>query len=121
MTLADMAYPEKRLRVPRIAYDDLRFLWVTDYRDDVRSGMLMYCGEECWYQVFAERENGASVYRSFAVLRLSPAQVADEMRWHGQLRERVGEGRNWEWWIEVYRERTSPDYSVCEVIGWFEC
>jgi hypothetical protein len=121
MILSDIiADPDNCLCVPCIACHDLQPLWVTDYSDHVRSGMLVYCGEKCAYQVFAERKDGVGIYHSFAVLRLSPEQVAGEIRWHDQLRKRVGEGRDWDWWIGEFRQRALPDYSACEVIGWFE-
>jgi len=72
-------------------------------------------------RVVGEREEGAYSCRRFAVLRLTPAQVAEEMRWHEELRQRVGGGRNWDWWMGEYRRRARPNYSACEVIGWFEC
>jgi hypothetical protein len=121
MTLADMTDPEGYLRLPRIAYDQLRFLWITDYRDDVRSGVLIYQGELCWYQVVVEHDEAADSYRRFAVLRLSAEQIAFEKRWHEQLQESTGEGRDWMWFIEAYRRRTPPDYTACEALGWFEC
>lgn len=120
VTLADITDPEKCLLIPRIPSDQIRGLWLTDYRDGPRSGMLMYRGEECWYEIVAEYEEGASLYRRFAVLRLSPEQLADEKRWHEQLQKRVGKGRDFDWFIDEYRNRTLPNYTACEVLGWFE-
>jgi hypothetical protein len=87
----------------------------------LQSGILNYAGEICGYERVGVREEGTGRYRRFAVLRLSPDQVAEETRWHEELRPQVGKGRDWDWWMEAYRQRTQPDYSGCEVVGWFEC
>src|SRR5262249_30509580 len=122
MTLVEMTGSGDCSCVPRIDYGSLRFLWVTDFSDAIlRSGVLEYAGETCAYELVGEREEGASWYRRFAVLRLSPDQAAEETRWHEGSRQRAGGGRDWDWWQQVYRQRSRPDYSGCEVIGWFEC
>src|SRR4051794_6688733 len=82
MTLADVTGPDDCCRVPRIDYGDLRFLWLTGYADGPRSGVLEHAGNICGYELVGEREEGAVLHRRFAVLRLSPDQVAEETRWH---------------------------------------
>jgi hypothetical protein len=121
ITLAEVTELDTWALVPRLDYGDLRFLWLTDYRDGPQSGILEYHGERCGYELVAQREEATGLHRRFAVVRLSPEQVATEVQWHEHLRERVGAGRDWEWWMEQYRRRPPPDYSACEVIGWFEC
>jgi hypothetical protein len=120
MTLADITGPDDCRRVPRIHDGELRFLWVTSFTDDVRSGILEYAGETFGYQRVGVREEGTGLYHQFAVLRLSSDQVNAAIRWHEELRRWVGSGRDWDWWMVAYRRRTRPDYSACEVIGWFE-
>jgi hypothetical protein len=139
LTLADITNRENYLRAPRIARDEVRLLWHTDFWDGPRSGMLVYRGEECWFQVFAESEDdNSNWYRRFLVLRLTSEQHAEECRWHDLFRTKVGihtdydeqqgrpaEGFLWprETWHEFYdasRERTPPDFSRNEVLGWFE-
>jgi hypothetical protein len=138
MMLADIAGPDDCLRAPRIDYANLRLLWHDDYWDGPRSGMLLYHGEECWFEVVAESEDDAAVwYRRFAVLRLSPEQHAEESRWHELFRRCVGHHTDydqsgqlpvgalqprerWAEFYDAYRQRVPPDFSGCEVIGWFE-
>jgi hypothetical protein len=139
LTLADISGPKDYLRAPHIDRADVRLLWHVDFWDGPRSGMLVYRGEECWFQVVAEsKDDDTAWYRRFVVLRLSPEQHAEECRWHELFRSKVGVhtdyeapeqrpavGYLWprEWWHEfyyAYRQRTPPDFSANEVLGWFE-
>ena len=121
MTLADIRAPDVLSTSPCISDDEIQFLWVTDLREEgLRSGMLIYRGEPCAYQFVAQREDGMNVYSCYAVLRLTLDQYAQEKKWHEQLRKRGGKGKRIEWWYKAYRQRESPNYSSCEVIGWFE-
>jgi hypothetical protein len=109
---------------PAIESEHLRSLWVMDYDIEptvgVRSGMVLFRGERCAYQLVATREDEYGVRGQFAVLRLSREQLEQEVKWHEQLVQQVGDGKELEWFIERYREREKPDYSACEVLGWFE-
>jgi hypothetical protein len=138
MRLADIVGPADCLRAPRIDCAEVRLLWHADYWDGPRSGMLLYDGKEFWYEVVAESEDeAAGWYRRSAVLRLSPEQHAEEWRWHELFRRCVGGHTDYEEsgeqpvarpqpqdrWAEfsdAYRQRTPPDFSGCEVLGWFE-
>jgi hypothetical protein len=100
--------------------------------------MLVYRGEACWFKVVAESEDAAAGWhRRFVVLRLSPEQHAEELRWHELFREKVGahtdygeQGERpvgslqprerWQEFYDAYRQRTPPDFSGNEVLGWFE-
>jgi hypothetical protein len=138
LTLADITGPEDYLRAPRIDGADVRLLWHADFWDGPRSGMLVYRGEECWFQVIAESEDdNPDWYRRFVVLRLTPEQHAEEKRWHELFRAKVGvhadyekqETRpqvgflwpceHWHEFYDPYRQRTPPDFSANEVLGWF--
>jgi hypothetical protein len=122
MVLAEVTDWDSCARAPHIGYENVRFLWVTDITGlRLLSGMLEYGGETCAYLLVGEREEGTRLDRRFVVVRLSPTQTAEEMRWHDGVKQKVGEGRDWQWWDEVYRQRLKPDYSQCEVVGWFEC
>jgi hypothetical protein len=138
LTLADITGPEGYRRTPQIGCDEVRLLWHADFWDGPRSGMLTYRGEECWFQVASESEDDNSDwYRRFVVLRLSPAQHAEECRWHELFRTKVGihtdhderqrlpaEGiwprEHWHEFYDPYRQRTPPDFSSNEVLGWFQ-
>ena len=109
---------------PPLDPDQFRQLWVTDFDVEpwtgVRSGMLLYRGAQCAYQIIARLEEKYVIRQQFAVLRLSHDQVAAELEWHEQHKMRVGGGKTVDWHIEEYRQRNKPDYSGCEVLGWFE-
>jgi hypothetical protein len=136
-TLADIAGPDGCERVPRIDRAEVRLLWHSSYWDGPRSGMLVYHGEPCWFEVVAESEaGGEGGYRRVAVTRLSPDQLAEEQRWHDLFRQKVGVHNDYDergqrvWalqpverhreFYEAYRQRTPRDLSGCEVLGWFE-
>ena len=59
LTFGDIVGDEY-LRAPRIESAELRLLWYSDFWDGPRSGMLVYRGEECWFQVVAESEEDDS-------------------------------------------------------------
>ncbi len=138
MTLADIAGPDQYLHAPRIERAEVRLLWHSDYWDGPRSGMLIFRGEECWFQVVSESEDDeANWYRRFVVLRLSPGQHTEEWQWHKLFREKVGahtdyneQGERpagslqprerWNEFYDAYRRRTPADFSGNEVLGWFE-
>jgi hypothetical protein len=139
LTLADVSGPDGYLHTPRIDRSEVRFLWHADYWDGPKSGMLLYRGEECWFEVVAENEDVSmdAWYRRFIVLRLSPGQRAEEWRWHELFREKVGahtdyeeSGRRpveslrpremWQEFYDAYRHRTPQEHSGNEVLGWFE-
>jgi len=122
MTLAEITGWDDCSLVPCIDRGNTKPLWVTDLSGGVlRSGLLEYMGAVCGYELVEEREEKMTVLRRFALLRLSPAQIAEEFRWREDVQRRVGGGRDVAWWDELFRQRTRPDYSGCEVIGWFEC
>jgi len=109
---------------PVIEPEQRRGLWVTDYEVEpwigVRSGILLFRDEKCAYQFVAEREGEFGPHLQYAVLRLSADQLDQEVIWHEEVRRQTGNGQTLDWWIERYRERNKPDYSACEVVGWFE-
>ena len=124
--------------MPRVSGGTRCGSWHADFWDGPRSGMLTYRGQEYWFEVVAESEDDASGwYRRFAVLRRRPDQHADELRWHELFRRCVGghtdyteDGQRpvgelqpherWAEFYEAYQQRTPPDLSRCEVVGWFK-
>jgi hypothetical protein len=136
LTRAGISGPTGYLRAPRIDPAAVRLLWHVDFWDGPRSGMLLYRGEERWFELVAEGDE-AGWYRRFVVLRLSPEQHAEERRWHDLFRQHVGlhtdydpQGQRpvgalrpraqWQGFYDAYRQRTSADFSGNEVLGWFE-
>ena len=94
--------------------------------------------EEQYVEVVAESEDeAAGWYRRFAIPRLSPEQRAEELWWHELFRRCVGTHTDyaesgqrpvgalqarerWAEFYDAYRQRTPPDFSGNEVLGWFE-
>lgn len=123
---------------PQIPRSEVKLLWHCEFRDGPLSGMLRYAGEMCWYAMIIENENdGESWYRRFAVIHLTPDQLADEQYWHDLFRQHVGthtdygvdERRTlgavlpkagWHQFYNKYNERIKTDYSTRPVLGWFE-
>jgi hypothetical protein len=138
LTLADITGPDDYLRAPQVDRAEIRLLWHVDFWDGARSGMLLYRGEECWFQVVAESEDyNPHWYLRFVVLRLTPEQHAEECRWHELFRTKVGVHTDYdkqeqravgflrprERWHEFYgpyQRRTPPEFSGNQVLGWFE-
>jgi hypothetical protein len=124
--------------VPRVDRAAIRLLWHDDFWDGPTSGMLRYQGEDFWFQMFEESEDEASDwYRRFLIVRLSADQLADERYWHELFRENVGTHADydehghrpvgsmkpkdrWGAFYGPYRQRTSPDLTENEVVGWWE-
>ena len=109
---------------PAIESEQRRALWVTDYDIEswigVRSGIVLFRGEKCSCQFVATREGEFGPHLQYAVLRLSTDQLEQELKWHAHVQRQIGSGQTLDWWIERHRERNKPDYSPCEVLGWFE-
>ena len=101
--------------------------------------VLEFDGECCWFQVIAENEDEdlRGWYRRFAVVRLTPEQLAEQYRWHDLFRENVGwhtdyvkdlpgryEGlrprEQWDVFYGPYKLRIPLDLSRNEVVVWFE-
>lgn len=138
MTLAEITAGGDYQHAPRIDRAEVRLLWHDDFWDGPMSGMLLYRGQECWFQMVAESEDDASGwYRRFVVLQLSPEQHAEELRWHGLFQRSVGghsdypeigqraagdvrPREQWSAFYDSYRKRTPRDFSGCDISGWFE-
>ena len=124
-------------RVRQVARNEVQLLWHSDYWDGPRSGMLLYQQEQCWFQLLAENEESQEWYRRFAILRLSFDQLVEENRWHELFRRCVGTHTDYNHdeeriigavrpqechaeFYDAYGKRLPRDYSLCEVLGWFE-
>ncbi|HEY7426082.1 MAG TPA: hypothetical protein VH682_17760 [Gemmataceae bacterium] len=123
------------VHLPRIDRGEVQLLWHCDFWDGPISGLCLYQGRKCWFQVCAEgeEEEGDPFYRRFLLLELSPEQLADEERWHELFRQKVGthtdhgEARGelkrkemWQEFYDEYAKRPKVDYTVNQPVGWFE-
>lgn len=130
-------YPEACLQLPPITRTDVRLLWHFDFYDGPISGMLLFNGRRCWFQMVAENEEPNGWYRRFLIVALSEEQIATEERWHELFREHVGhhtdydaEGhRNsgttrpreeWDHFYRPYGQREPLDLSRNDVLAYLE-
>jgi hypothetical protein len=129
---------EKYRLIPLIDRDEIHLLWHSDFWDGPRSGMLLYRGDEFWFEVIAESADDViGWYRRFAVIKLSMEQHAEEWRWHRLFQENVGAHTDyddagqrplgslqpeekWPRFYQEYRNRMPRDFSGNEVVGWFQ-
>jgi hypothetical protein len=138
LTKRDISEPGSYQRAPQVDRPEIRLLWHADYWDGPLSGVLLYHGERCWFEVVEEGDSDADGwFRRCVILRLSTAQLAEEERWHELFRAKVGthtdydaEGRKhtdgvrprelWHEFYEPYGKRSKPAYLENEVLGWFD-
>ena len=104
---------------PRIPSDAVRLLWFCDYYDMVLSGVLVYDGKYCWYQL-CDGAPGVDAPARYTIHELTDAERAEEERWYPLYMEHVVNKPLEEWtkFYKPYGER--PDYSARPVVGWFE-
>lgn len=113
---------------------DVKYLWHCGFWDGPLSGLCLYQGEKCWFDMVKEYRNAS---RTFKVLRLTPEQLKEEEYWHDLFREHVGthtdydenERRDYDGvkpqvnWDKFYkhedRDRKTRDFSKNEVLGYF--
>ena len=140
LTRSELSASDAYRQLPQIPRSDVQLLWHADYWDGPRSGLLLFRGQRCWFEVFAENDDEDEPYvwwRRFAILRLTPDQLAEEEPWHALFREKVGTHTDYdatgarqkgelrpqkEWW-EFYiacAGRTPQNFNSNEVLGWFE-
>jgi hypothetical protein len=131
--------PDGYRALPQAPLTAVTLLWHSDFWDGPRSGLLVYAGEQCWFEVVAENDDPdlAGWYRRFAIIRLTPAQLADEQRWHELFRANVGwhtdyvkdapdryaglrPREQWRAFYDLYEKRVPLDLSGNEVLAWFE-
>ena len=120
----------------RIDRSAVQFLWHSSFWDYSQSGMLLYSGEKCWFQVIEENE-GNEWFRRFLVIRLTAEQLQEEESWHELFRQKVGTHTDYDanekrqvnslkpqdTWDEFYgpcRDRQPLDLSGNPAVGWFE-
>ena len=83
-------------KTPVVKRKDVRLLWACGYWDGPQSGLCLFRGEKCWFEMVKESygkpdkhgERGRT--RSFVVLQLSEEEITDEEYWHELFRQNVG-------------------------------
>jgi hypothetical protein len=123
--------------LPKLSRDEVKRLWVQDFYDGPLAGMVRFNGELAWY-VLAEEEQepySGGWYRRYWLIRLSPEQVAEEIKWRYLFHTHVStygdaeipEGERavrpqseWSKFYEPHSQRAPLVLDENEVLGWFE-
>jgi hypothetical protein len=139
MTLADARNKTPPKSLSKLSPDEYSLLWHCGFWDGPTDGMLLYRGEEFWFEMIQENETveEGQWYRRYAVVRLTPEQLEREHEVHEAFRRYVGTHCDYtaaqqgeqglrpkEQWHHFYDEHLdycrSQRFEECEVTGWFE-
>jgi len=70
----------------------VKFLWHNDWWDGPLAGMCEYKDEMYWYALHHENyKKNAKYWRRYVVIKLTPEQMAEELKWHNLFVEKVGD------------------------------
>ena len=122
--------------LPKLAPSDLRLLWVNDWYDGPLEAVVEHRGERC-LMVLHHHEISSDKPYQWLVLRMTPAQLEDEERWHKLFAEQVGdhwcfhgdlklhdapggEGRDPATFYDAFKTRAPLDLTKNEAIGWLD-
>src|SRR5687767_14303014 len=120
----------------KLAPSDVRLLWVNDWYDGPLEAVVEHAGERCLMVMHHQKLASDKPYQ-WLVLRLSPAQIADEERWHVLFVEHVGdhwcfhaglklhetssaEPRDPSKFYDAFKTRPPLDLTKNETVGWLD-
>lgn len=121
-------------RVPKVAASELRLLWVNDWYDGPLEAVVEHRGESCLMVLHHQDLASESPYK-WLLFRLTPEQLADEVRWHSLYVDHVGDhwcfhgdsvvthgpprsDRTPDEFRDLYRGRDDVDLTGNVVVGW---
>jgi len=137
MRFADTTRPNET-QIPQIPRDRIRLRWASGYWDGPMDGLAEVDGEIVWYTFAEESEDNHDWFRRYWLVRLTPEQLAQELRRHEDFQLFVGRhfdyDENWQrhghpnpqsMWKGFYdkysQDQRDPGLlSENQVIGWFE-
>jgi hypothetical protein len=122
-------------KIKKVDRDEVRLLWHVSYWDGPLTGLALYAGQKCWFQVVdPEAETRVAVLRS-----LTKDQLAGEEEDHRLFQEHVGmntdydssgnrevghlrpvETRQVYYSAATGAEASRQSYGANPIIGWFE-
>lgn len=137
MKLKDLRDNDPSKDLPKIDFNKLENIWVSDYWDGAISGMIEYQNELYWFEMTQENKNWkeGEWYRRFAILKLSKEQLRKEFEVHEDFQRFVGthwdgkqlkspppfeEGRSDEYYNKHSDYISSRRFEENIVIGWTE-
>ena len=121
--------------IQKLGQDEVRLLWHADFWDGPINGLCQCGNSKYWFELLTDVDGGNldSPQRRFLVLELTPAELAEEERWHELFRQKVGTHCDYDEphpavkpaethreFYEAYQKRPKPDYSHNPVVAWFE-
>ena len=127
------ATPQDTAFVREIPRVQIHILWVNDFYDGPIQGMAEIDGTRAMFDMIDRDVLGSeNEDRTYWLVSLDPVQLADEERWHELFCEKVGTHFDYtdrapiaapasehRQFYDKYAQRTEPDYSRNEIVGWF--
>ncbi len=139
MTLKDVRNSNSLENLTKVNFNEIEYLWISDYWDGARSGMIEYKNESFWFEVIQENENEDWVegewYRRFVILKLTKEQLEKEFEVHEDFQRYVGnhwdykklnpppkfeEGKMNEFYDKHLEYVRSRPFEENIVVGWME-
>lgn len=120
-----------------IKEEEIKIIFAVDWWDGPLSGVCIYNGEKHWFQATDEwYEEDKPYWRRYAVIKLTPEQLAKEEAMHELYEEKIGDPRPyvdgvltrdvsqkpkemWHEFYDVYKGTQLPDYRE-NVVDYFE-
>lgn len=117
--------------ITQIEETDFRVLWIDDYYDGMLMGMLEYQGKKYRFEIISDYTDNLHP-RFFAVIELTPEQIATESYWNNLFKEYVGTHNNYDsnekpkmqpqamhpLFYDRYQKRHEPNYDLNPVHAW---
>ena len=126
------AFEKHKDAIPKMEESDFKVLWMDDYYDGMLVGMLEYRDRKSRFEIITDYTENIRP-RIFAIIELTQEQVNEESYWNNLFKKYVGNHNNFDSNDELkqhpqtmhhlfynqYKQRTSPNYDLNMVKGWF--
>jgi hypothetical protein len=133
MVYRDAREPDAYLKLPKIAANDLKILWCTEWYDGPEAGVLWYHNRRCYFATCRLLDDDTKIV---LVVALTEEQLGELEYRVTKWVEKVG-GKSPHVYIDIpvekpgdprlfmdyhteMEKRPKPDYSQNQVLGWFE-
>ena len=118
--------------VEEVLYNELIFLWFSDYYDGMLEGMLKYKNQKYKFKIITDYTK--NIYpRLFAIIILSESEIKEEEYWNELFEKYVGNHNNLEeveqkevkpqsqhhLFFNDFNKRKIKNYNTNPVKGWF--
>jgi hypothetical protein len=113
-------------QAPRVDPAEIAILWSVTYWDGPLRGILAWHSAQYWFACVNDYWEDELAPRIFAIMALTPEQLADETFWHERFVAEVqtplgtpSYQSSAEVFYEAYRRRGEPQYMRNPIVGWF--